>query len=81
MYVTAALAERPGPPIVPAGRGWHLESTRQGVGTLHAAANTPSPLAAVCGADITGWVVLGESPFVPGHPASCQRCAQLLAPR
>ena len=34
---------------------------------------------AVCGADVAGWVLFTGRRFEPGHPASCQRCSQLVA--
>jgi len=82
VYVVAAITEQPGTPAVREGRGWHLDTTTEPVGTHHAAAmmpGVPAPLVALCGADIEGWVLFPKAPFAPFCTASCQRCAQLVS--
>lgn len=80
MYQIAAIIGRPGPPAVEARRGWHLLATTQPVGVQHAVpriAGVPTAAVALCGADISGWVIF--TAFAPGCTASCQRCGQLVA--
>jgi hypothetical protein len=82
MFVIAAATEQPGPPAVQTGRGWHLQATTQPVGTQHAAARAvgyASPMVALCGKDLEGWVFFTDQVFAPGCSASCQRCAQLAS--
>ena len=80
MYVT--VAERVDYRLdgLMAGRGWRVREGRVPVGLRHAVPRiSSSPLVALCGADITGWVMLAEVEFMPRHAASCQRCGQLVA--
>ena len=80
MYAVAAAEEQPGPPPVKLSR-WS-SATTEPVGTQHAAAHRigagPPPLA-LCGADLTGWIVFPDRRFDLGCTANCQRCAQLVA--
>lgn len=82
VYVVAAAAEQPGiPPAVPLRPRW-IVATAQPVGTQHAAAHTVGsgpPSRALCGADLTEWIVFPDRRFDPGCAAVCQRCAQLVA--
>jgi hypothetical protein len=85
MYVVAAIAEQAGPPPAMDGRPKWTTTTVEPVGTRHAAASSigvqPRPLA-LCGSDLSGWVIFGDREFDPGSSANCQRCAQLVsAPR
>ena len=82
IYVVVAEAEQHGPPPVPPVRG---QAPRGGlvepVGTQHAVARmlgVNSKPIALCGADVSGWQLFAHLEFSPGHPAGCQRCAQLI---
>lgn len=82
MYVVAAREGQPALPAVP--RPGQLpvpEATLEPVGTRHAVAGllgtVVGPLA-LCGVDVRGWRLFPGTEFSPGHPASCQRCAQLV---
>ena len=82
MYVVAAVAKHPGPPTLLPGPGWRVQQTVLPVGTRHAVANVsfaPPPGVALCGADVEGWIILEQHPFAARHPASCQRCGQLVS--
>jgi hypothetical protein len=82
MYVVAAEAEHHGPPPVPMARGRGPAVRRvEPVGTRHAVARmlgTNSDPIALCGANVSGWQLFSHLEFSPGHPAGCQRCAQLV---
>jgi hypothetical protein len=82
MYVVAAEAEQHGPPPVPLPRGRaSAVGLVEPVGTRHAVAQTMgtnSEPIALCGADVSRWQLFPDLVFSPGHPAGCQRCAQLV---
>ena len=82
MYVVAAAAEQPGIPRAVDSRPRWFVATAQPVGTQHAAAHSigaaPPPLA-LCGADLTAWIMFTDRRFDPGCTASCRRCAQLVS--
>ena len=82
MYVVTAVDERPGPPAVPDGRGFHTSAARAPVGVQHAIPRLLGRVfqtVALCGAQVSGWAVFPEMPFAPERAASCQRCAQLVS--
>jgi len=82
MYVVTAVDERPGPPAVPDGRGFHTSAARAPVGVQHAISRLlgqTSQSVALCGARVSGWAVFPEMPFATALAASCQRCAQLVS--
>jgi hypothetical protein len=82
MYIVAAVADQPGPPPVPFPRGRAPAlGLVEPVGTRHAVAQrlgTDSEPIALCGVDVSGWQLFPHLVFSPGHPAGCQRCAQLV---
>ena len=80
-YGVAAVAMQPGPPppAVDHRPTWSA-FTAEPVGTQHATAPGAGPRpVALCGADLTDWVVFADRGFdLRGH-ANCQRCAQLVS--
>ena len=74
MYVVTAVDERPGPPAVPDGRGFHTSAARAPVGVQHAVPRLLGRVfqtVALCGAQVSGWAVFPEMPFAPERAASC----------
>ena len=79
LYVVAAVEGHAGPPAMPAARGSGPPETGVvPVGLRHAVSMIAVPLVALCGADVRSWVIFARTEFVPRHPASCQRCGQLV---
>jgi hypothetical protein len=83
MYVVTAVDQRPGPPAISQARDYRvLPATPEPVGIQHAVPRilgAEGPRQALCGADVAGWVVFRDRPFVTSSGATCQRCAQLAA--
>ena len=83
--VIAARKQRPvrNPPAVP-GRPTWFDETTDPIGVQHAAPATHvdgTTRVALCGADITGWIIFGGRPFEVGDTESCPPCAQSLSGR
>jgi hypothetical protein len=82
MYAVAAAEQREALPLPRPGPYRPSAPQAQPVGVRHAVARAfvgdPRPVA-LCGADIHAWCVFAMVPFDSGHPAACQRCAQLVA--
>jgi hypothetical protein len=82
MYAVAAAEQREALPLPRPGP--HRQNGPQAypVGIHHAVAavfvGDPCP-AALCGANIHGWLVFSAVLFDTSHAAACQRCAQLVA--
>ena len=83
MYVVTAIDQRPGPPAIRlAGDYRVLPTLPEPVGVQHAVSKlsgAEGPWRALCGEDVSGWVVFLHRPFVTSSGATCQRCAQLAA--
>jgi hypothetical protein len=83
MYVVTAVDQRPGPPAIrQTGDRRVLPAMPEPVGIQHAVpkiVGAEGPRQALCGADVGGWVVFRDRPFVTSSGATCQRCAQLAA--
>jgi hypothetical protein len=83
MYVVTAADQRPGPPAIrQAGDRRFLPALPEPVGIQHAVprlVGTEQIRHAMCGADVGGWVIFHDRPFVTSSGATCQRCAQLAA--
>jgi len=82
VFVVAAREQEPGhrAPGVP-GRPTWLDSDTEPIGIHHAAAprlEIGAPRLALCGADLTGWIIFPSRPFDPHGTGSCQDCSQLL---
>ena len=82
MYAVVAAASCAGPPIdVPGRRFAVVAGSALPVGPRHAMSTgvfASSKAEALCGADVHGWLIFDETEFAPRHPASCQRCSQLV---
>jgi hypothetical protein len=79
VYVVAAVSTLPGPPGRTAAGRFQGTSTLLPVGVRHAVPRLGSAFQfALCGALVTGWVIMVGTPFPPGHPATCHRCSQLV---
>jgi hypothetical protein len=80
MYIAAAATAAPIQQL-PAVNGKPAPPVHQPVGTQHAVAVVfldGVERHAVCGTDIRSWTLFSAVTFNPGHPAACQRCAQLV---
>ena len=81
MYVVAAVGERAGPPDIPQVRQRNV-GTVQPVGAEHAVAKIAvagEATTALCGADVSGWIIFHQIPFTAERSGGCQRCGQLVA--
>jgi len=81
MYLVAATAQREALALPRPGPLRPIAAQTQPVGVRHAVATAfvgGPELAALCGANIHGWLVFSAVTFATGHAAACQRCAQLV---
>lgn len=81
MYAVVAPARCEGLPIdVPGRRPAVVSGRALPVGLRHAmSTGGASPkIEALCGANVQGWLIFDGTEFAPRHPASCQRCGQLV---
>ncbi len=82
MYIAAAASALPVPAIPAARAAARALPDLQPVGVRHAISAVllgRTEPQATCGADITRWSLFPAVTFDPGHPAACQRCAQLVS--
>jgi len=81
MYAVAAAEQREEFPLPRPGPWRRAAPQARPVGIHHAVAvafvGDPCP-AALCGANIRGWLVFSAVLFDTRHAAACQRCAQLV---
>ena len=83
--VVAACKQRPvrNQPVVPSRPTW-LDGSTDPIGVQHAAPATHvdgTTRVALCGAELTGWIIFGGRPFEVGDPESCPPCVQSLSGR
>ena len=84
-FVVPPCKQRPvrNQPVVPSRPTW-LDGSTDPIGVQHAAPATHvdgTTRVALCGAELTGWIIFGGRPFEVGDPESCPPCVQSLSGR